>query len=42
VIGTAAIQTSDNLRKVKLTGFLVDETGGEKKGDKSVGVGWQF
>ena len=42
VIDTAAIQTSDSLRKVKLTGFLVDETGGETKGDKSVGVGWQY
>ena len=42
VIDTAAYQTSDSLRKVKLTGYLVDETGVEKKGDKSVGVGHQY
>ena len=41
VIDTAAIQTSNSLRKVKLTGYLIDETGVEKKGDMSVGVGWQ-
>ena len=42
VIDTAAIQTSNSLRKVKLTGYLIDETGVEKKGDMSVGVGWQY
>jgi SRSO17 transposase len=42
VIDTAAIQTSKSLPKVKLTGFIVDETGVEKKGDKSVGVGHQY
>lgn len=41
-IDTAAIQTSNSLRKSKLTGFLIDETGVEKKGDMSVGVGWQY
>jgi len=41
-IDTAAIQTSSSLRKSKLTGFLIDETGVEKKGDMSVGVGWQY
>lgn len=30
------------LPKRKLTGFLIDETGVEKKGDHSVGVGWQY
>ncbi len=42
VIDTAAQQTSSSLRKVNLTGYLVDETGVEKKGDKSVGVGHQY
>lgn len=42
MIDTAAIQTSKSLPKVKLTGFIVDETGVEKKGDKSVGVGHQY
>ena len=41
-IDVAANQTSSTLRKVKLTGFLIDETGTEKKGDKSVGVGHQY
>jgi len=41
-IDIAAKQTSSSLRKVKLTGFLIDETGTEKKGDKSVGVGHQY
>ena len=38
----AAKQTSHSLRKVKLTGLILDETGTEKKGDKSVGVGHQY
>lgn len=42
MIDTAAKQASNTLRQVKLTGFLVDETGVEKKGDRSVGVGWQY
>jgi len=42
VIDRAAIQTSNRLPRVKLTGFYVDETGVEKKGDKSVGVGPQY
>jgi len=42
VIDTAARQTSNSLRKSKLTGYLIDETGVEKKGDMSVGVGWQY
>lgn len=42
VIDASAKQTSNSLRKFKLTGFLVDETGVEKKGDKSVGVGHQY
>jgi len=42
VIDTAAKQTSSSLRKVKLTGYFVDETGVEKKRDKSVGVGHQY
>jgi SRSO17 transposase len=41
-IDVAAIQTSSSLRKVKLTGLILDETGTEKKGDKSVGVGHQY
>jgi len=41
-IDIAAIQTSNSLRKVKLTGLILDESGVEKKGDKSVGVGWQY
>jgi SRSO17 transposase len=41
-IDVAARQTSDSLRKVKLTGLILDETGTEKKGDRSVGVGHQY
>lgn len=42
VIDVAAKQTSSSLPKRKLTGLIVDETGTVKKGDKSVGVGWQY
>jgi len=42
VMDTAAIQASRSLRKSKLTGFYLDETGVEKKGEMSVGVGWQY
>jgi SRSO17 transposase len=41
-IDITAKETSSSLRKVNLTGLLLDETGTEKKGDKSVGVGWQY
>jgi SRSO17 transposase len=41
-IDLAAIQTSKTLPKLKLTGLIIDETGTVKKGDKSVGVGWQY
>ena len=41
-IDIAAKQTSVSLRKVKLSGLYLDETGTEKKGDKSVGVGYQY
>jgi len=30
------------LPKRKLTGLIIDESGWVKKGDKSVGVGWQY
>jgi len=42
VIDKVAIQTSQTLPKKKLTGLIIDETGTVKKGDKSVGVGWQY
>ena len=42
VIDIAAMQTSNSMNKVKLTGLIPDETGVEKKGDKSVGVGHQY
>jgi SRSO17 transposase len=42
VIDIAAKQTSRSLPKRKLTGLIIDETGTVKKGDKSVGVGWQY
>lgn len=41
-IDIAAKQTSISLPKVKLTGLIIDETGTVKKGDKSIGVGWQY
>jgi SRSO17 transposase len=41
-IDITAKQTSNSLRKVKLTGLFIDETGTEKKGNKSVGVGYQY
>jgi SRSO17 transposase len=37
-----AIDVSKLLPKRKLTGLIIDETGWVKKGDKSVGVGWQY
>lgn len=42
VIDQSARQTSKVLPKLKLTGLIIDETGTVKKGDKSVGVGWQY
>jgi SRSO17 transposase len=42
VIDRSAIQTSQSLPKRKLTGLIIDETGTVKKGDMSVGVGWQY
>lgn len=42
MIDTAAMRTSNLLPRMKLTGFIIDETGVEKKGDKSVGVGHQY
>lgn len=42
VIDKSAMETSEALPKRKLTGLIIDETGTVKKGDKSVGVGWQY
>ena len=42
VMDTTAKQASNNLRKAKLTGYIIDETGVLKKGDMSVGVGHQY
>lgn len=42
VIDITARQTSHILPKQKLTGLIIDETGTVKKGNKSVGVGWQY
>jgi SRSO17 transposase len=41
-VDKAAIITSNVLPKRKLTGLIIDETGTVKKGNKSVGVGWQY
>jgi SRSO17 transposase len=42
VMDLTAKLTSKTLPKRKLTGLIIDETGVVKKGDKSVGVGWQY
>jgi len=42
VIDKSAMETSKALPKRKLTGLIIDETGTVKKGNKSVGVGWQY
>lgn len=42
VMDLTARLTSMTLPKRKLTGLIIDETGTVKKGDKSVGVGWQY
>jgi SRSO17 transposase len=41
-IDLSAKQTSKALPKRKLTGLIIDETRTVKKGEKSVGVGWQY
>jgi SRSO17 transposase len=42
IIDLASKQTSKVLPKRKLTGLIIDETETVKKGEKSVGVGWQY
>jgi len=42
LINKVAVEVSNVLPKRKLTGLIVDESGWVKKGDKSVGVGWQY
>lgn len=42
VIDKTATDVGNALPKRKLTGLIIDETGTIKKGDKSVGVGWQY
>src|SRR5690606_10047948 len=42
VMDKVAKDVSKALPKQKLTGLLIDESGWEKKGDKSVGVGHQY
>ena len=42
VIDQVSIEVSSILPKRKLTGLIIDESGWVKKGDKSVGVGWQY
>lgn len=42
VIDNAATDVGKAIAKQKLTGLIIDETGTIKKGDKSVGVGWQY
>jgi SRSO17 transposase len=42
VINKVAMDVSTALPKRKLTGLIIDESGWVKKGDKSVGVGWQY
>ncbi|HPE34414.1 MAG TPA: transposase [Bacteroidales bacterium] len=42
VINQVATEVSTILPKRKLTGLIIDESGRVKKGDKSVGVGWQY
>lgn len=41
VIDQVSWEVSSTLPKRKLTGLIIDESGWVKKGDKSVGVGWQ-
>jgi SRSO17 transposase len=42
VMNKVAENTSKSLQKFTKVGLLVDESGHSKKGDKSVGVGWQY
>ena len=42
VIDKAGLDVSRSLPKRKLTGLIIDESGWEKKGDKSVGVARQY
>jgi SRSO17 transposase len=42
VINQVSKEVSSILPKRKLTGLIIDESGWVKKGDKSVGVGWQY
>jgi SRSO17 transposase len=42
IINKVATEVSHVLPKRKLTGLIIDESGWVKKGDKSVGVGWQY
>lgn len=42
VINHVANEVSTILPKRKLTGLIIDESGWVKKGNKSVGVGWQY
>ena len=42
VIDQVSKEVSSILPKSKLTGLIIDESGWVKKGDKSVGVGWQY
>lgn len=42
VIDQVSREISSILPKRKLTGLIIDESGWVKKGDKSVGVGWQY
>jgi len=42
IIDQVSQEVSSSLPKRKLTGLIIDESGWVKKGEKSVGVGWQY
>jgi SRSO17 transposase len=42
IIDQVSKEVSLSLPKRKLTGLIIDESGWVKKGEKSVGVGWQY
>jgi len=42
VIDQVSREVSSKLPKRKLAGLIIDESGWVKKGDKNVGVGWQY
>jgi SRSO17 transposase len=42
IIDQVSKEVSSSLPKRKLTGLIIDESGWVKKGEKSVGVGWQY